>query len=121
MGHARNILKTQDLQPRAYPVRHKGIFISTAGTGWENVFSSAFPIMTAFFDIMGFGYDDNIIANDMDRYKGIRNHPTALAEAREKGGKVVGVLSELKGKEEKIRRAGAGRYKRGRGHRKRPR
>jgi hypothetical protein len=32
----------------------------------------------------------------MDRYKGIRNHPTALLEAREKGGKVVRVISELK-------------------------
>jgi multimeric flavodoxin WrbA len=89
------ILKTQYFT-REHIRRHKGIFISTAGTGWENVFSSAFPIMTAFFDIMGFEYYDNVIANDMDRYKGIRNHPTALLEAREKGGKVVRVISELK-------------------------
>jgi multimeric flavodoxin WrbA len=75
---------------------HKGVFISTAGTGWENVFSSAFPIMTAFFDIMGFEYYDNVIANDMDRYKGIRNHPTALAGAREKGGKVVSEIVGLR-------------------------
>jgi multimeric flavodoxin WrbA len=75
---------------------HKGVFISTAGTGWENVFSSAFPIMTAFFDIMGFEYYDNAIANDMDRYKGIRNHPTALAGAREKGGKVVAEIVRLR-------------------------
>ncbi len=75
---------------------HKGVFISTAGTGWENVFSSAFPIMTAFFDIMGFEYYDNVIANDMDRYKGIRNHPTALAGAREKGGKVVSAIVRLR-------------------------
>jgi multimeric flavodoxin WrbA len=75
---------------------HKGVFISTAGTGWENVFSSAFPIMTAFFDIMGFEYYDNVIANDMDRYKGIRNHPTALAGAREKGGKVVSEIVRLR-------------------------
>jgi multimeric flavodoxin WrbA len=76
--------------------RHKGIFISTAGTGWENVFSSAFPIMTAFFDIIGFEYHDNIIAKDMDRYKGIRNHPTALPDAREKGGRVVVEVARLK-------------------------
>jgi multimeric flavodoxin WrbA len=90
------ILKTQHFS-REHIRRHKGVFISTAGTGWENVFSSAFPIMTAFFDIMGFEYYDNIIANDMDRYKGIRNHPTALAEAKEKGRKVVEVISGLKG------------------------
>ncbi|HTY52498.1 MAG TPA: flavodoxin family protein [Methanomicrobiales archaeon] len=93
------ILKTQYFT-REHIRRHKGVFISTAGTGWENVFSSAFPSMTAFFDIMGFEYHDNIIANDMDRWKGIRNHPTALAEAREKGGKIVATVAGLKkGKE----------------------
>ena len=89
------ILKTQYFT-RDHIRRHKGIFISTAGTGWEHVFSSAFPIMTAFFDIMGFEYHDNIIANDMDRWKGIRNHPTALSEAREKGGKVVEEILRLR-------------------------
>jgi multimeric flavodoxin WrbA len=90
------ILKTQYFT-RDHIRRHKGIFISTAGTGWENVFSSAFPIMTAFFDIMGFEYYDNIIANDMDRCRGIRNHPTALTEAGEKGRKVVEEILRLGG------------------------
>jgi multimeric flavodoxin WrbA len=89
------ILKTQYFT-RDHIRRHKGVFISTAGTGWENVFSSAFPIMTAFFDIMGFEYYDNVIAKDMDRYRGIRNHPTAIPEAREKGRKVVQVIADLK-------------------------
>ena len=89
------ILKTR-YYGREHIRRHKGFFISTAGTGWENVFSSAFPIMTAFFDIMGFEYHDNIIANDMDRWKGIRNHPTALAEAGEKGRRVVGEVLRLR-------------------------
>ena len=103
------ILKTQFFT-REHIRRHKGVFISTAGTGWENVFSSAFPIMTAFFDIMGFEYYDNIIANDMDRYRGIRNHPAALTEGREKGRKVVRVLSELKerGSEEGTHESGRG-------------
>lgn len=89
------ILKTR-YYTREHIRRHKGIFISTAGTGWENVFSSAFPIMTAFFDIMGFEYHDNIIANEMDRWKGIRNHPTALAEAGKKGRRVVAEVAKLK-------------------------
>jgi multimeric flavodoxin WrbA len=116
------ILKTQYFT-REHIRRHKGFFISTAGTGWENVFSSAFPIMTAFFDIMGFEYHDNIIANDMDRYHGIRNHPTALAEAQEKGGKVVKVISGLKGggAGEGFRRREAGRRRREQGARNRPR
>jgi multimeric flavodoxin WrbA len=90
------ILKTR-YYTREHIHRHKGFFISTAGTGWEHVFSSAFPMMTAFFDIVGFEYHDNIIANDMDRWKGIRNHPTALSEASEKGGRVVGVVERIRG------------------------
>jgi multimeric flavodoxin WrbA len=76
--------------------RHKGIFISTAGLGWENVFDGAFPVITALFNTTGFEYYDNVIANDMDRYGGIIHHPTALADAYEKGQKVVRVLGRLK-------------------------
>jgi len=32
----------------------------------------------------------------MDRYNGIKNHPTALKEAFEKGQKVVGVIKKVK-------------------------
>lgn len=76
--------------------RHKGVFISTAGLSWDNVFDAAFPAITAFFNTLGFDYYDNIIANDMDRYKGIRGHPTALIQARAKGERVVGVIEKLK-------------------------
>lgn len=75
--------------------RHKGIFVSTAGLGWENVFDAAFPALTAFFNTTGFEYWDNVIANDMDRYGGIAGHPTALAEGREKGRDVVGLLLKM--------------------------
>jgi multimeric flavodoxin WrbA len=76
--------------------QHKGIFVSTAGLGWNRVFDGAFPVITALFNSVGFEYYDNIIANDMDQYGGIRRHPTALAGAFEKGQKVVGVLAHLK-------------------------
>jgi len=75
---------------------HKGIFISTAGLSWENVFDAAFPAITAFFNTLGYEYYDNIIANDMDRYNGIRGHPSALAEAREKGEMIVTMLEKFK-------------------------
>jgi multimeric flavodoxin WrbA len=76
--------------------RHKGVFISTAGQSWDHVFDGAFPTLTAFFDITGFEYWDNVIANTMDRYGTIRGHPTALAEAGEKGQRVVGVIGKMK-------------------------
>lgn len=73
--------------------RHKGVFISTAGLSWDNVFDAAFPAITAFFNTMGFEYYDNIIANDMDRFKGIQGHPTALSQAQARGREVVGVIA----------------------------
>ncbi|HOI59431.1 MAG: flavodoxin family protein [Methanoculleus sp.] len=79
---------------------HKGIFVSTAGLGWENVFDAAFPALTAFFNTTGFEYWDNVIANDMDRYGGVGGHPTALAEAREKGRSVVVLIRKMQIAEE---------------------
>ncbi len=89
------ILKTLFF-PNANIIRHKGIFISTAGLSWDNVFDAAFPAVTAFFNGVGFEYYDNIIANNMDAYGGINKHPTALKEAFEKGQRLVGVLEKLK-------------------------
>ena len=80
--------------------RHKGLFISTAGLSWDNVFDAAFPAITAFFNGTGFEYYDNIIANRMDEHGGIKNHPTALKDAFDKGQMVVRVLE--KGKAEPI-------------------
>ncbi len=74
---------------------HKGIFISTAGLSWDNVFDGAFPAITAFFNTVGFEYYDNIIAHEMDRYKGIHGHPTALKEAFEKGVRVVSEIEKI--------------------------
>jgi len=76
--------------------RHKGVFISTAGLGWENVFDGAFPVITALFNTTGFEYYDNVIANNMDSYGGINKHPTALNEAFTKAQTLVGVLEKLK-------------------------
>ena len=82
--------------------RHKGLFISTAGLSWDNVFDAAFPAITAFFNGTGFEYFDNIIANNMDASGGVKKHPTALAEAYEKGRNVVEVLEHLPPSEKKV-------------------
>ncbi|NYT06125.1 MAG: flavodoxin family protein [Methanomicrobiales archaeon] len=75
---------------------HKGVFLSTAGQNWDHVFDGAYPVVTAFFNDLGFEYWDNVIANNMDAYGGIRGHPTALDEAYEKGGKVVRSVAHLR-------------------------
>jgi len=91
------ILKTLFF-PDEHIQQHKGLFISTAGQNWDHVFDGAFPAITAIFNGTGFEYYDNIIANNMDEFKGIKNHPTALKDAFEKGQKVVAVLEKLKAK-----------------------
>ncbi|HOI13896.1 MAG TPA: flavodoxin family protein [Methanoculleus sp.] len=92
---ARKFIKKNLYYSAEHTRRHKGIFVSTAGLGWENVFDAAFPAITAFFNTTGFEYWDNVIANDMDRYGGIAGHPTAIAEGREKGRNVVTLLRKV--------------------------
>ena len=84
--------------------RHKGVFISTAGQSWDHVFDSAYPMVTAFFNGTGFEYYDNIIANNMDEYGGIRGHPTALADAKKKGEEVVAEVLSLRSTGMSVRR-----------------
>jgi multimeric flavodoxin WrbA len=92
----RFVLKTLEFSPE-HLARHKGIFISTAGQNWSHVFDGAYPSLTALFHDAGFEYYDNIVANNMDEFKGIKNHPTALKDAFLKGQKVVGIIAQLKG------------------------
>lgn len=91
----RFVTKTLAFSPE-HLARHKGIFISTAGQNWDHVFDGAYPSLTALFHDAGFDYYDNIVANNMDTWKGIKNHPTALDEAFRKGQQVVAVLEDLK-------------------------
>jgi len=91
----RFVTKTLAFSPE-HLARHKGIFISTAGQNWDHVFDGAYPSLTALFHDAGFEYYDNIVANNMDTWKGIKNHPTALDEAARKGQQVVSVLEALK-------------------------
>ena len=91
----RFVTKTLEFSPE-HLARHKGIFISTAGQNWSHVFDGAYPSLTALFHDAGFEYYDNIVANNMDEYKGIKNHPTAMNDAFLKGQQVVAVLEALK-------------------------
>jgi len=75
-----------------------GLFISTAGLSWDNVFDAAFSAITAFFYGTGFEYYDIIIANRMDKHGGIKNHRTELKESFDKEQTVVRVLERVKAK-----------------------
>ncbi|MHC1626983.1 MAG: flavodoxin family protein [Methanoculleaceae archaeon] len=76
--------------------RHKGVFISTAGQAWENVFDAAVPVVRTFFNVIGFEYYDNLLVRNLDAYGGVRYHPTAIGEARRKGEVAVRAVARLK-------------------------
>ena len=58
-----------------YKLVHRGYFLSTAGMVREDLFTTAFPMLTALFNILGFSYCSNILADNMDGYGGIRGNP----------------------------------------------
>ncbi len=87
----RMITNTLEYSPE-HLARHRGVFLSTAGSDWLNVFDGAYPVVKALFSGLGFTYAGNIVYNALDRHGGVRGHPTALAEAREAGRREVAAL-----------------------------
>ena len=52
-------------------------------------------MITAFFNTLGFEYFDNVIANDMDRWGGVKGHPSALSDALITGQNLVTKLKKI--------------------------
>ncbi|HWQ66393.1 MAG TPA: NAD(P)H-dependent oxidoreductase [Methanospirillum sp.] len=87
-------LKTDPLPPDK-KLLHRGYFLSTAGMDRDDVFDTAIPMMRALFNIFGFSYCANILAQNMDGHGGVRGNPVILDEARERGAEAVrGILAK---------------------------
>ena len=84
----RELMNTLAYTP-AHLAGHRGVFLSTAGSDWPNVFDGAYPVIQAFFSGLGFTYAENLVYNALDRHGDVRDHPTALAEAKEAGRREV--------------------------------
>jgi multimeric flavodoxin WrbA len=82
------MLKTDPLPPDKKK-NHLGYFLSTAGMNREDVFNTAFPMMQAFFNIFGFSYTGNILAQDMDGFGSIEGNPEILTVAHQSGYEAV--------------------------------
>lgn len=82
------MLKTDPLPPEKKRL-HRGYFLSTAGMNRDDVFSTAFPMMQAFFNIFGFSYCSNILAKDMDGYGGVSGNPDIIQTAYQSGYEAV--------------------------------
>lgn len=67
----------------------RGYFLSTAGMDQDDVFDTAYPMLKALFNILGFTHCVGVLARNMDGYGGITGHPTALDDAYRKGSEAV--------------------------------
>jgi len=79
-------------------ISHPGYFLTTAGMERPDIFDYSYPIITAFYNGFGCGYtpDHNITAPGMDRWGGIKEHPTALTFAYTAGKEAVLQLEKMR-------------------------
>ncbi len=82
------VLGTHVISPEEKRLR-RGYFLSTAGMDQEDVFDTAFPMLRALFNILGFTHCIGVLARNMDGYGGITGHPTALSDAYRLGHEAV--------------------------------
>lgn len=82
----------------------RGYFLSTAGMDEEDVFDTAFPMLKALFNILGFTHCTGVLALNMDGYGGITGHPTALDDAYRVGTEAVTGIRDGKPCLEKVKR-----------------
>ncbi|MFH0967929.1 MAG: NAD(P)H-dependent oxidoreductase [Methanobacteriota archaeon] len=81
----RHLKLMTDPLPPDKKILHRGYFLSTAGMDRDDVFTTAFPMMRAFFNIFGFSYCADILAKDMDGSHGVAGNPDILRVAYEVG------------------------------------
>jgi putative NADPH-quinone reductase len=65
--------------------RRKGLFICISGMKIPEVFVGAKLTMKAFFDIIDCQYSDELLINDMDTIRNLREQPDILEAAYKKG------------------------------------
>ncbi len=75
-----------------------GVFLSTAGQNWENVFDAAIPSVKCFFQVVDIPNRDirYLMINGVDEKGAIERHPTARDDAGRLAGEVAARLREVR-------------------------
>ena len=74
------------LVPKGKRGRRKGLFISLAGSaGCPTVFDGSVTTVTAFFEILDFHYNDDLLVDDLDTILDLHTRPELLKAAHDKG------------------------------------
>jgi len=79
-----------------------GIFLSTAGQKWDNVFDAAIPSVKCFFHVIDIKDADisYLMINGVDEKGAIEHHPSAKADATNLGRKTIKELKKRLGYED---------------------
>jgi multimeric flavodoxin WrbA len=79
-----------------------GIFLSTAGQKWDNVFDAAIPSVKCFYHVIDIRDADisYLMINGVDEKGAIEHHPSAKADATNLGRKTIKELKKRLGYED---------------------
>lgn len=84
----KEILKQEVTDPKTRDAR-RGLFLSTAAADDHRVFDGALRVMDLFFDVLDIKYYERLLFFRIDHKGAIKNHPTALRNARSSGEHLV--------------------------------
>ena len=87
--------RSQALWVRRYVLKRpvsggKGLFLSLGATKGRLLFDGPLRVMRYFFDALGRSFEGALLYRGVEKKGAIREHPTALLEARELGRRVGG-------------------------------
>ena len=73
-----------------------GIFLSTAGQKWDNVFAAAIPSVKCFYHVIDIRDADisYLMINGVDEKGAIEHHPTAMTDATNLGRNIIKELKK---------------------------
>lgn len=94
---ARKVLLDEDVTDPETRHARRGLFLSTAGADDPRAFDGALKVMDMFFDILDIKYYERLLFFRIDQKGAIRDHPTALRNARAAGEHLVVEISRSMG------------------------
>jgi multimeric flavodoxin WrbA len=84
----KTLLGEEVTDPRTRHAR-RGLFLSTAGADDHRVFDGALRVMDIFFDVLDIKYYERLLFFRIEKKGAIKEHPTALQNARYAGEHLV--------------------------------
>ncbi len=94
---ARKVLLGEEVTDPETRHARRGLFLSTAGADDPRAFDGALKVMDIFFDLLDIKYYERLLFFRIGRRGAIKDHPTALRNARTSGEHLVMEISRSLG------------------------